>query len=1227
MEQQYLTIVQWNCRSVRANRSELERKVKLSNAHIVLLSETWLSDSTQFSISNYNIVRKDRTSCSGGVAILIHRSIKFQKIDIPESFNYFEVCGVSVPIKNKQSLNLFSVYVPPTFTVPYLPWRNLLKMAKGSIIIGGDFNAHNVAWGCARSNQAGEILLDDIDRENLIILNDGSNTMINKPNRVASPLDLTISTPDIAPCIDWQVDHDPMGSDHLPIICYLTLCRERVTNNEYLSKWDVNKADFNRYASLVDEYLPIGEEDPLVHYNAFFTIMEDAAYQAIPLKKPNMNRFKSPPWWDDNCTYMINKRKEAFIIYKNNINLINYENYKKINLEVKNFLNNKKKNSWRRFCSRLNKNTPAKDIWSQVKSLKNVGQGSNDFFVGDTIESFSNIISPPTVPLKLNIYPNEDNSHFLTNNFTKNELDFALKYKSEKAPGIDRITYGMIKKLSPKAKIELLNIYNKLFANQIFPETWKTQIVVAILKPNKNPEEGNSYRPIGLSSCLEKVFETMIKNRLEWWMESKKLLPKSQFGFRRGKSTMDNLSLLTNEIQSCFINREYLTAVFIDISKAYDNVNVSILTEKMAKLGIPNVILNCIIGLYSEREIYIKSSHGLVGPRFVYRGLTQGGILSPLLYTIYTRDLEENLNLNTRIIQYADDICIYTRSKSPSENTFALNESILKLYENLLKLELDLSVEKTKSMVFTRKYTPHNSPDIIINNVVVEFVSSYKFLGLILDTKLKWEHHVNSIIKKCEKALNILKMTNRTWWGGHPSVCLNFHKSLIQSIIDYGSFIYGNAATIYLKKIDVLQLKSLRICLGYMRSTPTVSILAEAGELPLDLRRAYLSYKFILKRFSKDEDVVISSLYNLDSILRNSNFKKSILINTFNKLMIYKECIHITPIVAEDFEFDYNSILFPIKIDKVSFKKGVGNQQQHFNDYINKHHVGARIFYTDGSKYGNETAFAFVCCNLNINEKFRLPQQASIFTAEAYALYKCLLYIKEHRVNQSVICSDSLSVITSLENFDIFNSNFILKDIVRLIFELKEYGQIVTLVWIPSHENIRGNVMADEAAKDAVNDGVKELLTIPWSDIVPLAKEECKKRWQSRWSTSVKGRYLYDIKPKVSFKPWFYRIKLPRRLITTLNRLRCGHSCTPSHLCRIGVLESPTCECGASVGDMDHIIFECPRNVEWTERLLLLLSDMNVLPINFKSLLVLLESERGLLNLFSEFLISTGLKL
>lgn len=155
------------------------------------------------------------------------------------------------------------------------------------------------------------------------------------------------------------------------------------------------------------------------------------------------------------------------------------------------------------------------------------------------------------------------------------ELEYALKGLNLKsAPGIDRIDYIVISKFSTSIKTLLLEIYNKIFLRKVYPKEWNEFLVFFIPK-----SEGTKFRPISLASCLCKVFEKMLYNRLSWWFEYSDLLPHSQYGFRRRRSCMDNLAILHSEITLSHDSGKVTSALFLDIQAAYDNVLVLFLSR------------------------------------------------------------------------------------------------------------------------------------------------------------------------------------------------------------------------------------------------------------------------------------------------------------------------------------------------------------------------------------------------------------------------------------------------------------------------------------------------------------------------------------------------------------------------------------------------------------------------------------------------------------------------
>ena len=136
--------------------------------------------------------------------------------------------------------------------------------------------------------------------------------------------------------------------------------------------------------------------------------------------------------------------------------------------------------------------------------------------------------------------------------FTINELSNSLKSCHLSAPGLDDITYQIIKHLSQNSLNNLLLLYNRIYAEHVFPAAWHDAIVIPFPKPGKDTTDPKNYRPIALTSCLCKILEKIVNNRLVCILEQRKLISpwQRQSGFRRGRSTTDNILMLEANIRN-----------------------------------------------------------------------------------------------------------------------------------------------------------------------------------------------------------------------------------------------------------------------------------------------------------------------------------------------------------------------------------------------------------------------------------------------------------------------------------------------------------------------------------------------------------------------------------------------------------------------------------------------------------------------------------------------------
>ena len=192
--------------------------------------------------------------------------------------------------------------------------------------------------------------------------------------------------------------------------------------------------------------------------------------------------------------------------------------------------------------------------------------------------------------------------------------------------------------------------------------------VISLLKPDKPETSPQSYRPISLLCTTYKLLERTLLTRIEPIVD--RLLPKEQAGFRKGRSTVDQVAKLTETIEDAFDTKEITESVFIDLTAAYDTVWHQGLREKLQRMLTSNHLINFIMEFLYTRPFTLFTSDGQKTRSFrLKNGVPQGSVLAPTLYNIYTADFPKT---SGNCFTYADDVAI-TYSAS----------SIAKVEENL----------------------------------------------------------------------------------------------------------------------------------------------------------------------------------------------------------------------------------------------------------------------------------------------------------------------------------------------------------------------------------------------------------------------------------------------------------------------------------------------------------------------------------------------------------------
>ena len=181
---------------------------------------------------------------------------------------------------------------------------------------------------------------------------------------------------------------------------------------------------------------------------------------------------------------------------------------------------------------------------------------AEQFAFNSSSDNYSHMFNHYRLKLEKKTMDFDTNDHYLYNDvFTLHELKHAIKVSRDTSPGIDTVHCQLLKHLHEDSLLLLLYIFNHIWLTQDFPTSWKTAIIIPVPKPGKVLSDPGSYRPIALTSCLCKTMERMVNSRLTWYLERHKVITEHQSGFRRRRSTVDNLVTLETSIRDAWLCR------------------------------------------------------------------------------------------------------------------------------------------------------------------------------------------------------------------------------------------------------------------------------------------------------------------------------------------------------------------------------------------------------------------------------------------------------------------------------------------------------------------------------------------------------------------------------------------------------------------------------------------------------------------------------------------------
>ncbi|KAL4098867.1 hypothetical protein QTP88_023385 [Uroleucon formosanum] len=360
--------------------------------------------------------------------------------------------------------------------------------------------------------------------------------------------------------------------------------------------------------------------------------------------------------------------------------------------------------------------------------------------------------------------------------------------------------------------------------------------------------------------------------------------------------------------------------------------------------------------------------------------------------------------------------------------------------------------------------------------------SNIKYLGLTLDSKLRWAPHLQHLIKFTSLWANFLRSISNTWCGSHPSTLLIIYKAVRRSKLDYRCFLSGSASYSHWEKINNLQNSCLKSIIGALKSTPNAAVEIETYVPPFNIRNGWLAGKFLLKNFSFRYPTIFNSFLDIYFSWRYVKKSLPILASTAYSLTSIRDFV-INSKKLPLYEINYMALSYsPIVHTNRHFLNCTSKSLKSispiivnnlFLDYIQNNFPNSILIYTDGSVSSLSAGYAFFILDLHISMSNNLPSSASSFTTECFAILEALSTISALPPSSYLIVIDSLSCLLSLSS-DFFNSrpSPISIRIRQLLYELTLSDFIVEFLWVPGHFGIKGNEIADSIAKSTSHSAV-----------------------------------------------------------------------------------------------------------------------------------------------------------
>lgn len=827
----YLSLYYQNVQGLNSLTNVILNSSSACEYDIVALTETWVQDgvyNSELFPARYTVFRKDRDlkrtqlKKGGGSLLAINNRIASTKLDLDnigfESIPLVDVIGSKI-VLDFSFVYVILFYIPPNLEIRcYETIFEILSsiefLSNSNFIILGDFNLREYA-AYVQQGLSCNRLQPFLNFVNFMDITQ-HNYVYNSENKL---LDLILSntTCTVEHAQNILVREIPI---HPALVCFYKYASKSKKNKhtEMNIFYNFRKANF---IGLYDHLCEINWDfldnmkDPEEACDAFYTKLYDSLDNFVP--KTRQNRRSYPPWFSSDIIYSIKKKYKLWQNYKRNRDPTVLVSFQNLRSRIKNDIDNE----FKAYCSRLQNDivhNPSA-FWKFVKTKKSSTALPNAMVdcAGEIVqhpegiaESFSQFFKESfTVSNNNNANASgQTRDHgFTSDSFRMPELsepyvfNCLKKIKPKGTVGPDKIPAFLLNDCAPVLASPLCKIFNLCIVTSKFPNVWKISKITPVFKKGEVNKIEN-YRPVAIINNFSKVFEIAINEHLSFYLKNK--ISPLQHGFIKGRSTVTNLTCITQYITDAFDECLQVDVVYTDFSKAFDRLDHKMLLHKLDLVGLSVSVVSLFASYLEGRTQYVECSGRASREVMVKSGVPQGSILGPSLFVLFINDIVNGLGVEALL--YADDLKLYT--KVEDQNSCLKLQKALDTLCNWCNMNnLPLNPSKCNVMSFTVKKNKI-VVDYTIGGQTLNRPEVFKDLGVTFDPTMSFVNHITNVVNKSYKLLGFIVRNTREFTNADLIKLLYF--AFVRSVLEYGAIVWNPHYNVHVNHLESVQRRLLK---------------------------------------------------------------------------------------------------------------------------------------------------------------------------------------------------------------------------------------------------------------------------------------------------------------------------------------------------------------------------------------------------------------------------------